>query len=69
MQFNAPLTAITEQSDETVLISGRGDYGYLIHPSQHHSAEGVVDHRLIVYRQQLFGDDPGDRVQSRAIST
>ena len=32
-------------------------------PGQHQGAEGVINHRLVVNRQQLFADGLGDRMQ------
>jgi len=38
----------------------------LANAGQHQGRERVVDHRLVVDRQQLLADRPGDRVQACA---
>ena len=45
---------------------GRRDDQDLADARQHQDAERVVDHRLVVDRQQLLADDPGQRVEPRA---
>ena len=58
--------AIAEQAPECLLVVGGGDDQHLADPSQHQGAERVINHRLVVNRQQLFADGLGDRMQPRA---
>jgi len=43
-----------------------GDDEHLAQSGQHEQAERVVNHRLVISRQQLFADGQGKRVQSGA---
>src|SRR5690606_38054678 len=51
--------------EQRLLVRGVDDQ-HLADPRQHQHAERVVDHRLVVDRQQLLADGPGDRIQARA---
>ena len=44
----------------------RRDHEDLADPGEHERAQRVEDHRLVVDREQLLGDDPRHRVQPRA---
>jgi len=59
---HAPTAAIAEQALERGLIHRRGDDQHLTDPGQHQGAERVIDHRLVVHRQQLLTQRLGDRV-------
>ena len=65
---HAPATAIAEQTLESFLVVRSGDDQHLTDPRQHQCAERVIDHWLVVNRQQLFADGLGDRMQPRATS-
>jgi hypothetical protein len=43
-------------------ISGRTGIG------QHENGQGVIDHGLVVNRQELFGDHLGGRIKTRGLS-
>ena len=59
---------VAEQSAERVLVVGRRDEQDLAQAREHQRAQRVVDHRLVVDRQQLLGDRAGDRVKARAVA-
>jgi len=63
---NAPGTAVAEQALEQGLVVGGGDDQHLADARQHQGAERVVDHRLVVHRQQLLAHRLGDRMQACA---
>jgi hypothetical protein len=58
--------AVAQQAPKAVLLVRCGDHQHVADARQHQGAERVVDHRLVVDRDQLLGDAEGDRVQSRA---
>src|ERR1700731_1369027 len=44
----------------------RGGYDKdVLDPSQHQHADGVIDHRFVIDRQQLLGNGMGNRIQAR----
>ena len=63
--LHAPGAAIPQQPLEGRLIVGRGDDQHLADSRQHQRAERVVDHRLVIHRQQLLAHRLRDRVQAR----
>ena len=55
-QSDAPLRAVAEQLLEQRLVVRRGDDQDVADAGQHQHAERIVDHRLVVDRQQLLAD-------------
>ncbi|CAM3169368.1 hypothetical protein PANO111632_06240 [Paracoccus nototheniae] len=67
-EVDPPLAAIAQQALELGLILGRGDDGDLADAGQHQHGDRIIDHRLVIQRQQLFRHAHGDRIQPRARS-
>ena len=61
-QADAELAPVAEQALETRRVLRRGDDENIAYSGQHQDGDGVVNHRLVVDRQQLFADSFGDRV-------
>ena len=51
---HAPLRPVTQQRLKSGQIAGRGYDQRLPDPSQHHGAERVIDHRLVIDRHKLL---------------
>jgi hypothetical protein len=64
--LHAPLRAVAEQGLEQRLLVRRVDDEHFADARQHQGAERVIDHRLVVDRQQLLADALGDRIQPGA---
>ena len=62
------LGAVPQQPDERRLVLGGRDDEDLPQPGVHEGGDGVVHHRLVVDRQQLLADPPGDGPQARSSS-
>ena len=58
-----PGRSIAQQPLEGGLVHRGGDDQHLPNPRQHQGAEGVINHRLVVHRQQLFAHRLGDRME------
>ena len=58
--------AVPEQALEVGEVGRRGDDQDVPDARQHEGAKRVVDHRLVVDRQQLLGGHERERVQARA---
>ncbi|MNO89191.1 hypothetical protein D3C76_806680 [compost metagenome] len=56
VQVEAPLAAVAQQLLEAGRVLGRRDDQDLADTGQHQRAERVIDHRLVVDRQQLLGN-------------
>lgn len=65
-QVHAVARAVTEQALEVGQVGRRGDDQNVPDARQHEGAERVVDHGLVVDRQQLLGGHERKRVQARA---
>lgn len=65
-QVHAVARAVTEQALEVGQVGRRGDDQDVPDARQHEGAERVVDHGLVVDRQQLLGGHERERVQARA---
>ena len=65
LQLNAERTAVTQQP-----LKGGKSSGVVItrisNARQHQHGERIVNHRLVIHRQQLFGYAAGDRMQPGA---
>ena len=62
----APLTAIAQQLVKQVLLMRGGDEQDFIDSRHHQGGQRVVDHRLVVHRQQLLADHLGQQVEPGA---
>ena len=62
----APARAVAEQPREARHVLGRRDQQDVADAGQHQRRQRVVDHRLVVDRQQLLRHDPRERIQPRA---
>src|SRR2546427_284461 len=65
-EADAQLRAIAQQRLETGEVLGRGDDKDVTDTSQHEGGQGVVDHRLVVHRQELLAGAEGERVEPGA---
>ena len=68
-QLQPPLAAIAEQIAETRRILRRRDQQNFRDTSQHQHRQRMVDHGLVINRQQLLGHAHGDRIQTGARTT
>jgi hypothetical protein len=66
LQRDTPLRAVPEQPDELVLVMGCGDDEDVPEAGQHEHRQRVVDHRLVVDREQLLAHRAGNRMKSGA---
>jgi hypothetical protein len=66
---DTPLAAVAQHALELFLILRRGDDCDLADVAEHQHRQRVIDHRLVIDRQQLFGHTHGDRVQPCARTT
>ena len=58
--------AVPQQPAELLLVLGRGDDRDLAQAGQHQHRQRIVDHRLVVERQQLLRQRMGDRIEPGA---
>ena len=65
-EVHAVARAVPEQALEVGQVGRRGDDQDVPDARQHEGAERVVDHGLVVDRQQLLGGHERERVQARA---
>ena len=65
-EVDAVARAVPEQALEVGQVRRRGDDQDVPNARQHEGAKRVVDHGLVVDRQQLFGGHERERVQARA---
>ena len=65
-EVHAVARAVPEQALEVGEVRRRGDDQDVADARQHEGAERVVDHGLVVDRQQLLGGHERERVQARA---
>lgn len=65
-QINSVARAVPEQALEVGEVRRRGDDQDVADARQHKGAKRVVDHGLVVDRQQLLGGHERERVQARA---
>ena len=66
LQTHAPLAAVAQQLLKAGGILRRADDQHLAYAGQHEGAERVIDHRLVIDRQQLLADGQRGRVQAGA---
>ena len=65
-EVHAVARAVTEQALEVGQVGRRGDDQDVPDARQHEGGQRVVDHGLVVDRQQLLGGHERERVQARA---
>ncbi len=63
---DAELRAVAEQALELLGVVRSRDDEDVADAREHQRRQRVVDHRLVVHRDELLGDAEGDRVQTRA---
>jgi len=61
-----PLRAVAQQLFKKMALIRHGDHQDLANIGQHQHRERVIDHGLVVDRQQLFAGADRDRMQPRA---
>ena len=61
--------AVPQERLESGQIPGRTDNENIPHSRQHQRGQRIVDHRLIIHRQQLLGGDLGQRIQPGAAAS
>ena len=66
LQVDAPLAAVAQQLLEARGVLRRADDEDVANAGQHEGAERVIDHGLVVHRQQLLADGQRGRVQAGA---
>ncbi len=62
-QRDPPLRTVAEQRLEPWQIVRRGDDQHLADPRQHQGRQRIVDHRLVVDREELLADGARQRVE------
>ena len=67
-ELNSPLAAAAQQKPEERQILRGADDQDLANARQHERGKRIIDHRLVIDRQQLFADCQGDRMQARALA-
>src|SRR5687768_6994767 len=58
------MTAVTEQAAEALDVGWRRDEQDVPDARQHERRQRVIDHRLVVDREELLGDDERQRMQA-----
>lgn len=66
LQVQAPLAAVAQQLLKAWRVLRGADDQDVADARQHEGAQRVVNHGLVVHRQQLLADGQGGRVQARA---
>ncbi len=66
LQVDAPLAAVAQQILEARRVLRRGDDQDVAHAGQHQRGQRMIDHRLVVDRQQLLGHAHRHRIQPGA---
>ena len=66
LQMQAVLAAVTQQRLKARGVGGGGDDQNVLNARQHQGRQRIVDHRLVIDGQQLFGCDHRQRVKSGA---
>lgn len=61
--------SVAQQPPERGQVTGGGDHQDLPDSGQHQNRQRIVDHRLVVDREQLLGNSLRDRVQPRTRTT
>ena len=64
--IEAPLPSVAQRLAIALDVAGGGDHQHLADAGQHQRRERVIDHRLVVDRQQLLADGIGHRIEPGA---
>lgn len=65
-QLHAELVPVAQQGLKARRVLRRGDDEDVPDMREHERGQGVIDHGLVVDREQLFGCNHGEGVQPRA---
>ena len=68
-EAHAVMRAVAQEPFKVRQVLRRADDQDVADPGHHQHAQRIVDHGLVVHRQQLLRRDRGQRVQSRARAT
>ena len=68
-QMNAELMAVSQQFLKPRCIRRRGNDQYIPYPCPHQNRHRIIDHRLVIDRQQLFRSYHGERIQPGSASS
>ncbi len=63
LQMDAVLAAVAQQRLKAGRVGGGGNDQDVLNARQHKGGQRVVDHGLVVDRQQLFAGDHGQRIE------
>jgi len=66
---DAEAAAIAEQFLEQRTVFGRGDDQHVVDACEHQHRQRIIDHRLVIDRQELLRDALGQRIQARTRSS
>ena len=66
VDVQAEMAAVLEEPPESVDVRWRRDQQDFPDPRQHERRQRVVDHRLVVNREKLLGNNKGQRVEAGA---
>ena len=59
--FQAELFSVGQEAQKIAGIPAAGDDQNLLYPGIHKGLDGIVDHRPVIDRQQMFVSDLGER--------
>ncbi len=65
-ETHAEIRTVAQQAAERRQVGRRGYDKNIAYPGKHESRDGIIYHRLVVDRQQLFADPLGYGVKTRA---
>ena len=65
-QRDAEAAAVAKQALVGGQVVGGGDDKHIADTGQHQHRQRIINHRFVVYRQQLFGHAAGERIQAAA---
>ena len=68
-ETNTPLAAVAEQPFKLTTIHWRGDDENVADACQHQSRQRIINHRLVIDRQQLFAHASRDRIKPRSAAS
>ena len=69
LEAHAIVRPIAQQPLEAGQVRRCGDNQYLPNARQHQHRYGVIHHRFVIHRQQLFAHSLGNGVQARSAAT
>src|SRR5688572_5666909 len=64
LDLQSEVTAVTEKPAEAVDVGGRRNEQDVPNPRQHERRQRVIDHRLVVNREELLRDDESQRTEA-----